>query len=104
MALTMSRLGVSLCLLNGVVEDRRFLRVVSEAITVSHGSYLTTFVKGPPPRNGSKYSLRMEISLCPLNGVVEDRRFLMMVSRGSYQVVQVQRMVLGFYRPQKDHS
>ena len=29
--------------------------MVSEAITVSHGSYLTTFVKGPPPRNGSKY-------------------------------------------------
>ena len=55
MALTMSRLGVSLCLLNGVVEDRRFLRVVSEAITVSHGSYLTTFVMGSPPRNGSKY-------------------------------------------------
>ena len=55
MALTMSRLGVSLCLLNGVVKDRRFLSAVSEAITVSHGSYLTTFVKGPPPRNGSKY-------------------------------------------------
>ena len=55
MALTMSRPGVSLCLLNGVVEDRRFLRVVSEAIIVSHESYLTTFVKGPPPRNGSKY-------------------------------------------------
>ena len=55
MALSMSRLGVSLCLLNGVVEDRRFLKVVSEAIIVSHGSYLTTFVKGPPPRNGSKY-------------------------------------------------
>ena len=55
MALTMSRLRVSLCLLNGVVEDRRFLRVVSEAIIVSHGSYLTTFIKGPPPRNGSKY-------------------------------------------------
>ena len=47
---------------------------------------------------------RMEVSLCLLNGVVEDRRFLMMVSRGSYQVVQVQRMVLGFYRPQKDLS
>ena len=55
MALTMSRLEVYLCLLNGVVEDRRFLRLVSEAITVSHGSYLTTFVKGPPSRNGSKY-------------------------------------------------
>ena len=37
------------------MEDRRFLRVVSEAIIVSHGSCLTTFVKGPPPRNGSKY-------------------------------------------------
>ena len=29
--------------------------MVSEAITVCHGSYLTTFIKGPPPRNGSKY-------------------------------------------------
>ena len=29
--------------------------MVSEAITVSHGSYLTTFVKGPPPRNDSEY-------------------------------------------------
>ena len=55
MALTMSRPGVSLCLPNGVVEDRRFLRAVSEAIIVSHGSYLTTFVKGSPPRNGSNY-------------------------------------------------
>ena len=55
MAPTMSRPGVSLCLLIGVVEDRRFLRAVSEAITVSHGSYLTTFVKGSPPRNGSNY-------------------------------------------------
>ena len=55
MALTMSRLGVSLCLLNGVVEDGRFLRVVSEALTVSHESYLTTFIKGPPPRNDSEY-------------------------------------------------
>ena len=55
MALTMSRLGVSLCPLNGVVEDGRFLIMVSEALTVSHESYLTTFVKGPPPRNGSKY-------------------------------------------------
>ena len=55
MALTMSRLGVSLCHLNGVVEDRRFLRLVSEAIIVSPGSYLTTFIKGSPPRNGSNY-------------------------------------------------
>ena len=47
---------------------------------------------------------RMDISLCPLNGVVEDRRFLRVVSRGPYQVVQVQRIVLGFYRPQKDLS
>ena len=45
-----------------------------------------------------------EVSLCLLNGVVEDRRFLRVVSKGSYQVVQVQRMVLGFYRPQKDLS
>ena len=45
----------SLCLPNGVVEDRRFLRLVSEVITVSHESYLTTFVKGSPPRNGSNH-------------------------------------------------
>ena len=29
--------------------------MVSEAITVSHGSYLTSFVEESPPRNGSKY-------------------------------------------------
>jgi len=29
--------------------------VVSEAITVSHGSFLTTFVKRSPPRNGSNF-------------------------------------------------
>ena len=55
MALSMSRLGVSLCLLNGVVEDRRFLRLVSEAIILSPGSYLTTFIKWSPPRNVSNY-------------------------------------------------
>ena len=55
MALTMSRPEVYLCLLNGVVEDRRFLKMVSEAITVSHGSYLATFIKGSPPKNGSNY-------------------------------------------------
>ena len=55
MALTMSRLGVSLCLLNGVVEDRRFLRLVSEAVIVTPVSYLTTFIKGSPPQNGSNY-------------------------------------------------
>ena len=65
MALTMSRLGVSLCLLNGVVEDRRFLRAVSEAITVSHGSYLTTFVKGSPPRNGSNYVKTVGVLMPP---------------------------------------
>ena len=50
-----NNLGTSLCILNGVVEDRRFLSVVFEAIIVSHVSYLTTFVKGSPPRNGSNY-------------------------------------------------
>ena len=55
MALSMPRMEISLCPLNGVVEDRRFLRVAFEAITVSHGSYLTTFVKKSPPRNGSNY-------------------------------------------------
>ena len=29
--------------------------MVSEAIIVSHGSYLKTFIKEPPPRNGSNY-------------------------------------------------
>ena len=61
MALTMSRLGVSLCLLNGVVEDRRYLRLVSEAIIVSPGSYLTTFIKGSPPRNGSNYVKTVDV-------------------------------------------
>ena len=37
------------------MEDRRFLNVVPETITVSPRSYLTTFVKGSPPRNGSDY-------------------------------------------------
>ena len=55
MALTMSRLWVSRYLINGVVEDRRFLRVAFEASTMSPGSYLTTFIKGSPPRNGSNY-------------------------------------------------
>ena len=50
-----NHLGASSCILNGVVEDRRFLRVVSEAIIVFPGSYLTTFVKRSPPRNGSNY-------------------------------------------------
>ena len=66
MALTMSRLGVSLCLLNGVVEDRRFLRLVSEAIIVSPGSYLTTFIKGSPPRNGSNYVKTVDV-IMPAN-------------------------------------
>ena len=46
---------MSLCFINGVVEDKRFLKVAFQAIKVSHGSYLTTFVKGSPPRNGSNY-------------------------------------------------
>ena len=73
-----------------------------KGVKVSHGSYLTNFVKGSPPKNGSVS--RLAGSLCLLNGVVEDRRFLRVVYRGSYQVVHVQRMVLGFYRPQKDLS
>ena len=36
-----------------VEEERRFLTAVSEAIIVSPGSYLTSFIKGSPPRNGS---------------------------------------------------
>ena len=58
MAPSMSRLGVSSCSLIGVVEDRRFLMEfprVSWSAIESHGSYLTTFVKGSSPRNGSKY-------------------------------------------------
>ena len=66
MALTMSRLGVSLCLLNGVVEDRRFLRLVSEAIIVSPGSYLTTFVKDSPPKNTSNYVKTVDV-IMPAN-------------------------------------
>ena len=65
MALTMSRLWVSRCLLNGVVEDRRFLRVVSAAITVSPRSFLTTFVKGSPARNGSNYVKTVGVLMPP---------------------------------------
>ena len=56
MALNVVRYEMTTCCpANGVVEDRRFLRVAFEANTVSHGSYLTTFVKWSPPRNGSNY-------------------------------------------------
>ena len=41
-----NHLGASLCILNGVLEDRRFQRVVFEAIISYHGSYRTTFIKG----------------------------------------------------------
>ena len=68
MALSMSRPGASLCLLNGVVEDRRFLLGVSETITVFHGSYLTTFVKGSPPRNGSNYVKTSGVLMPPIWG------------------------------------
>ena len=47
------------------MEDRRFLRVVPEAITVSPGSYLTTFGKGSPPRNGSNYVKTWDILMLP---------------------------------------
>ena len=47
------------------MEDKRFLRVVSEAITVSHGSCLTTFVKGSPPRNGSNYVKTVGVQMPP---------------------------------------
>ena len=69
--------------------------MVFEAITVSLGSYITTFVKGPPPRNGSKYVrnggfLSPSKWGCGGQEVCDD------------QLVKVQRMVLGFYRPKKD--
>ena len=48
-----------------VVEDRRFLRVAFEAITVSPGSYLTTFVKGSPPRNGTNYVKTVGVLMPP---------------------------------------
>ena len=37
------------------MEDRKFLSVVPESITVSPGSYVTSFVKESPPRNCSNY-------------------------------------------------
>ena len=42
--------------------------MVSEAITVSHGSYLTTFVKESPPRNGSKYVKNGGVLMPPIWG------------------------------------
>ena len=59
---------------------------VSEGVIESHGSYLTTFVKESPPRNGSKYVKTGGVLMppnwgcggqgVPPNGVLEDRRFL----------------------------
>ena len=51
---------------------------VSKSLMVFHWSCLTTFVKGSPSRNGSN-SVNIGVSLYPPNGVVEDRRFLMVV-------------------------
>ena len=51
---------------------------VSKSLMVFHWSCLTTFVKGSPSRNGSN-SVNTGVSLYPPNGVVEDRRFLMVV-------------------------
>ena len=36
-----------------------------EAITVSSGSYLTTFVRGSPPRNGSNYVKTGDVLMLP---------------------------------------
>ena len=47
------------------MEDRKFLRIVSEASKMSHGSYLTTFVKGSPPRNGSNYVKTVGVLMPP---------------------------------------
>ena len=41
---------------------------------------------------GSAFTNHLRASLCILNEVVEDRRFLRVVSRGSYRVVQVQKI------------
>ena len=51
---------------------------VSEGPIVSNWSCLTTFIKGSPSRNGSN-SVNIGVSLYPPNGVVEDRRFLLVV-------------------------
>ena len=65
MALTMSRLKVSLCVPSWVMNDRtslvEFLRV-----SLSYWSCLTTFVNGSPPRNG----IGNLQSLCPPSWVV----------------------------------
>ena len=44
---------------------RIFLRVAFEAITVSPGSYLTTFVKGSPPRNSTNYIKTLSVLMPP---------------------------------------
>ena len=56
------------------------------------GSYLTTFVKGLLPEKALTMS-KLEMYICLLNLVVDDRRFLSVVSSGFSKVVQVQRMV-----------
>ena len=47
------------------MEDRIFLSVVPESITVSHGSYVTSFVKGFPPKNGSNYVKTVGVLMPP---------------------------------------
>ena len=47
------------------MEDRRFLSVVPEAITVSPGSYLTTFIKGSCRRKGSNYVKTVGVLMPP---------------------------------------
>ena len=66
MALNVVRYEMTTCCpTNGVVEDMRFLRVAFEVITVSPGSYLTTIVKGSPPRNGSNYVKTVGVLMPP---------------------------------------
>ena len=68
MPLTMSRLGVSLCPVDGVVEDREVPDRVSDGSTVVHESHVT--------KNVTFWYLHFV-------GVVEDREFLTKVGNSS---------------------
>ena len=95
MPLSLSRLGMSLCPLDGVVEDRRFLTEVRMVPVGPMGHNKQLLFSGLLPEMPLSLS-RMGMSLCPVDGVVEDMRFLMVF----HATVHVLRMCLAFYRTQ----
>ena len=70
MPLSLSRMGMSLCPLDGVVEDRRFLTEVWMVPVSPIGHNKQLLFSGLLPEMHLSLS-RLGVSLCPLDGVVE---------------------------------